>query len=87
MLEKLYDAVSNGLLSECFTHQDFMKWVKGNNITNNGKPYSQTYLNGFLSSSSLDSTSTKTDKALYQFKGNPTYYSFKKNGCKHKEIK
>jgi hypothetical protein len=83
LLTKLESAVSNNEIPPCFTHQDFKHWIMSKNILNDRtrSPYEESYIEGFLSSSTVSSTSTKKDKALYQFKGNPTKYSFSPNGC------
>lgn len=78
LLEKLRRAVQESEICSPFTTQDLKDWINRRQIINdeNGEGYSETYIEGFLSSSTVDSTSTKTDKALEKLGTNPESYRF-----------
>lgn len=77
-LEKLEQAVISGQITEPFTMEDFKNWIHSNGIINDdtGAAYSDSYIEGFLSSSTLGSTSTKSDKALRKLGTDPESYKF-----------
>lgn len=72
-------AVYNNDICSHFTTQDLKKWVKRYNIINDKthKAYSTSYLEEFLSSSTVGSTSTKTDKGLIKLGTSPESYKFR----------
>lgn len=78
LLEKLRCAVHHGQIQQIFTTEDFKKWISNYKIINDdtGLDYSTTYIEGFLSSSTVNSTSTKSDKALKKLGTDPESYSF-----------
>lgn len=80
LLNKLYNAVIQNQISSPFTTHTFKNWVQSYNIINSatGARYSDSYLEGFLSSSTMTSSSTKYDKKLIQHKSNnkPDIYHF-----------
>lgn len=81
LLEKLYLAVENKSIDSPFTTKDLKNWINKYTIINNSTRtnYSSTYIEGFLSSSTLGSSATKTDKSLIQFETKPKSYSFINN--------
>lgn len=78
LLEKLRIAVNNNQIYSPFTTQDLKRWINNARIINDkiGAHYSDSYLEGFLSSSTVGSTATKTDKALRKIGTNPESYEF-----------
>lgn len=78
LLKQLENAVNLGQIKEPFTTSDVKEWIKKYNIINNktGKPYSESYIEGFLSSSVETSSSTKKDKKLEKLNTNPVKYRF-----------
>lgn len=81
-LDKLEQAVQQGALPVCFTTEQVKQWIRQYNIINDKsqKPFADSTINSTLSSSVIDSSSTKTDKRLYSFE-NPRRYSFNPQGC------
>lgn len=79
MLDKLEQAINEGIVSTPFITADVKKWINKNNIQNDetGKNYKASYIDGFCSSSVKESTSTKYDKGLVKVKDtNPQEYEF-----------
>lgn len=78
LLEKLRIAVQTGQVNSPFTTEALKIWINTNQIRNDatGQEYSETYIEGFLSSSTVNSTATKTDKALEKLGTNPESYRF-----------
>lgn len=80
LLEKLYHAVHNNIVNEPFTTSDIKAWINNYNITNDdnqNKPYSNSYIDSFASSSVVNSSSTKSDKKLTIVSNNdPKTYKF-----------
>lgn len=78
LLDKLQQAVNKGIVKSPFTTQDLKKWINTSNIINDDsrKPYSDSYIEGFLSSSTIGSTSTKHDKRLSKSNTIPGGYRF-----------
>ncbi|PHS32575.1 MAG: hypothetical protein COA82_09105 [Alkaliphilus sp.] len=78
LLEKLEKAVQNKKINSPFTTRDLKQWIKSFKIIDNatGRAYADTYIEGFLSSSTEGSTSTKTDKKLRKMGTNPESYVF-----------
>lgn len=78
LLEKLKQAVNDGHIHQPFTTEDLKRWISTAGIINDhtGSNYSQTYVEGFLSSSTVGSTSTKSDKALKKLGTDPESYEF-----------
>lgn len=79
LLKQLENAVKLGQIKEPFTTSDFKEWISEYNIINNktGNPYSESYIEGFLSSSVVTSSSTKKDKKLEKLDTSPVKYRFK----------
>lgn len=78
LLQKLKMGVTNNEINSPFSTPDVKNWVEQYHIKNehNNKEYSITYIEGFLLSSTLESSSTKTDKALIIVQDNPVKYQF-----------
>lgn len=78
LLEKLEEAVQNNQINSPFKTQNLKEWICKEKIINDetGQKYTETYIEGFLSSSTVDSTSTKTDKSLEKLGSNPESYKF-----------
>ena len=78
LLDKLESAVRQGIMSQPFSTKDLKFWIDESGVVNDrsSRPYSQSYINGFLSSSVIQSTSTKRDKRLIKVESNPFSYMF-----------
>lgn len=78
LLDKLQNAVNLGLINHPFTTNDLKSWMNSYNIKNDntGMNYSNKYKDGFLSSSTIGSTSTKRDKRLTKMGTTPESYIF-----------
>ena len=78
LLDKLEDAVQNGDIPSTFMNQDLKNWITQFNIKNdrNNLDYQVSYIEGFLSSSIVNSSSTKWDKKLEKLETNPESYKF-----------
>jgi len=78
LLDKLEQAVINRIIPDPFTTNDLKTWIRNNNIINDqtGRAYEDSYIEGFLSSSTVGSTATKTDKRLRKMGTNPESYTF-----------
>lgn len=78
LLNKVYDAVTRGEIIQPFTTQDIKNWINQYKILNDQThcKYSETYIEGFLSSSTVGSSSTKHDKTVTQIPGTPFKYHF-----------
>lgn len=76
LLNKVIDAVNQGILIEPFTTKNLKDWISNSKITNdkNGQDYALSTIEAFLSSSVIDSASTKTDKKLILVSTNPNRY-------------
>ncbi|MBU3220648.1 hypothetical protein [Clostridium algidicarnis] len=78
LLEKLEQAVKNKDINSPFTTEDLKKWIKTCAIINDDtiSNYSDKYIEGFLSSSTIGSTATKTDEKLRKLGTKPESYEF-----------
>jgi hypothetical protein len=79
LLDKLEQAVNNGIVNSPFTTSDVKNWITKYDIKNDDtcKPYKASYIDGFCSSSVKESNSTKYDKRLMKIKvTNPQKYEF-----------
>lgn len=78
LLSKLEQAVQNGSITSPFTTQDLKNWIAQYNITNDqsNTRYQISYIKSFLSSSVINSSSTKWDKKLVQLGTNSKSYKF-----------
>ncbi|MEA0564473.1 hypothetical protein [Lysinibacillus irui] len=78
LLNKLEKAVQNSNIPSTFTTQDLKTWITQYNIKNdqNNLDYQDSYIESFLSSSTVNGSSTKWDKRLVQLGTNPESYQF-----------
>ena len=79
LLQKLQQAVNTGAITSSFSTADLKAWIKNNSITDdhkNGANYTDSYIEGFLSSSLIRTTSTKYDLGLYRNIIRPYKYHF-----------
>ncbi|MBU3202954.1 hypothetical protein [Clostridium algidicarnis] len=78
LLQKLKIGVKSGEITSPFTTNDLKHWIRACGIINDetNSDYAKSYIEGFLSSSTLTSTSTKKDKELIKFGSEPESYSF-----------
>lgn len=78
LLRKLRIAVQNNEINSPFTTKDLKEWINTEGIINDKKEkaYSAKYIEGFLSSSTVNSTATKSDKGLEKLGTTPESYRF-----------
>ncbi|WP_019413605.1 hypothetical protein [Paenisporosarcina sp. TG20] len=78
LLDKLEQAVQKSNIPSIFTTLDLKTWITQYKIKNdqNNLDYQYSYIEGFLSSSTVNGSSTKWDKRLKQLETNPVSYKF-----------
>ncbi|MBV4428297.1 hypothetical protein [Clostridium tyrobutyricum] len=80
LLQKLKEATEKGQIKDPFSTKDLKSWIKKYNIKKDedNTEYENSYIESFLSSSTIDSSSTKTDKELYRMPNQLGKYTFNK---------